>query len=194
MPGYRDHPSPAHLARNGSSRGAAWLPLLQPKHFPGACPLTGAPHRGRKGKSNAGLPRASKEQGFRTAVRNRGQGTELQGLVDVPDRASENLMNLIYHCDFFIGLGSGSSWLAWVLDKQVVMICNFSEEGHEFTSNCIRITDKSICHGCWNKENIVFSKSEYDWCPFMKNIPQQFECHTSITAEQVIQQIKPLLP
>jgi autotransporter strand-loop-strand O-heptosyltransferase len=118
------------------------------------------------------------------------EGCDAQGLVEVPDRASAKLMNLIYHSEFFIGLGSGSSWLAWALNKQVVMICNFSEEDHEFTSDCIRIVDKSICHGCWNKEMFKFDKGNWYWCPEHEHTDRQFECHKLITADRVIEEIK----
>lgn len=128
-------------------------------------------------------------QGYKVVEVSR-EGCDAQGLVEVKDRSSENLMNLIYHSEFFIGLGSGSSWLAWVLNKQVVMICNFSEEGHEFTSNCIRITDKSICHGCWNKEMFKFDKGNWYWCPEHEHTDRQFECHKLLTADRVIEEIK----
>jgi hypothetical protein len=32
----------------------------------------------------------------------------------------------------FIGLSSGLSWLAWALNKEVIMISNFTNEEHEF--------------------------------------------------------------
>jgi autotransporter strand-loop-strand O-heptosyltransferase len=92
-------------------------------------------------------------------------------------------MALIDHSDFFIGLGSGVSWLAWALGKEVVMINNFAEEDHEF--ECIRITNKNVCNGCWNNQNFKFDKS-WDWCPIYKNTPRQFECQRSITADDVI--------
>jgi autotransporter strand-loop-strand O-heptosyltransferase len=95
-------------------------------------------------------------------------------------------MALIDHSDFFIGLGSGVSWLAWALGKQIIMINNFAEEDHEF--ECIRITNKNVCHGCWNNQNFKFDKS-WDWCPIYKNTPRQFECQRSITADDVINRL-----
>jgi len=92
-------------------------------------------------------------------------------------------MALIDHSEFFIGLGSGVSWLAWALGKEVVMINNFAEEDHEF--ECIRITNKNVCNGCWNNQNFKFDKS-WDWCPIYKNTPRHFECQRSITADDVI--------
>ncbi len=98
----------------------------------------------------------------------------------------ENTMHYIYTSDFFIGLGSGVSWLAWALGVKTVMIANFSKGGHEFVSNCIRITNKDVCHGCWNDPDLKFDKGDWDWCPRHKNTPRQFECHRGISADDVI--------
>ena len=103
----------------------------------------------------------------------------------IPDTSIESTMDWIYHSTFFVGLSSGLSWLAWSLGKQVVLISNFTEFDHEFLTNCIRITNEKVCHGCWNKSDIKFDKGNWDWCPYNKN----FECQTSITAEMVINRI-----
>jgi autotransporter strand-loop-strand O-heptosyltransferase len=99
----------------------------------------------------------------------------------------EDTMSLINMSQFFIGLGSGVSWLAWALGKPVVMIANFSVQSHEF--QCIRVENKSVCNGCWNDPNLKFDKSDWNWCPFHKDTPRQFECHKSISAEDVIKEI-----
>jgi autotransporter strand-loop-strand O-heptosyltransferase len=103
----------------------------------------------------------------------------------IPDTSMESTMDWIYHSTFFVGLSSGLSWLAWALGKQVVLISNFTEYDHEFLSNCIRITNDKVCHGCWNKSDIKFDKGDWNWCPYNKH----FECQTSITAEMVINKI-----
>ena len=96
-------------------------------------------------------------------------------------------MALIDHSDFFIGLGSGVSWLAWALGKEVVMINNFAEEDHEF--ECIRITNKNVCNGCWNNQNFKFDAGDWSWCPIFKNTPRHFECQRSITDDDVINRL-----
>lgn len=111
----------------------------------------------------------------------------------IKDTAMEYTMNVIKHSEFFIGLSSGLSWLAWGMGKQVVMISNFTEPDHEFTSNCIRITNPKVCNGCWNSPIYKFDKGDWDWCPVHKGTKRQFECHTSITSKMVIDQIKDLL-
>ena len=102
-------------------------------------------------------------------------------------------MNAIYHSEFFIGLSSGLSWLTWGLGKHVVMISNFTEEDHEFVSNCTRITNTFVCHGCWNNPMFKFDKGDWNWCPEHKGTERHFECHKSITSQMVIEKIQHLL-
>jgi autotransporter strand-loop-strand O-heptosyltransferase len=107
----------------------------------------------------------------------------------------EETMNYIQHSEFFIGLSSGLSWLAHAMDKKVAMISNFSEDWHEFDLSCEnykRITNKSVCHGCWNMVNKEhsFDISDWYWCPKHKDTERQFECHTSITPQMVFEEIK----
>ena len=99
------------------------------------------------------------------------------------DRSIYNTMNTIYHSEFFIGLSSGLSWLAWALDKKVFMISNFTEPNHEF--ECIRVTKKNVCNGCWNSPKYKFDKS-WNWCPVHYGTDRMFECQTSITSSDVI--------
>lgn len=103
-------------------------------------------------------------------------------------------VNLINHSEFYIGLSSGMSWVAHALGKKVVMISNFTEDWNEFDlslDDYIRITNKSVCHGCWNKIGIehTFDKNDWYWCPLHKDTSRQFECHTSITPTMVMNQI-----
>jgi autotransporter strand-loop-strand O-heptosyltransferase len=99
----------------------------------------------------------------------------------------QKTMAIIHHSEFFIGLGSGVSWLAWALGKQVVMINNFAADDHEF--ECIRITNKNVCNGCWNNRNFKFDAGDWDWCPIWKNTPRHFECQRSISADDVIKKL-----
>lgn len=109
------------------------------------------------------------------------------------DTSIENTMNVIHHSEFFIGLSSGLSWLAWGMGKHVVMISNFTTPDHEFQSNCTRIVNLSVCNGCWNKLEFEFDKGDWDWCPVHKGTVRQFECHKSISSKMIINQIQNLL-
>ena len=106
------------------------------------------------------------------------------------DETLTDTMNVIYHSEFFIGLSSGLSWLAWALGKPVVLISNFTEYNHEFTTNCLRIVNEDVCHGCWNNPLFTFNKGDWNWCPLHKGTDRQFECHTAITGQDVINAIK----
>jgi len=103
----------------------------------------------------------------------------------------EDVVNYIEHSEFYIGLSSGMTWVAHALGKPVAMIANFTEDWNEFDINCEdykRITNKEVCHGCWHTEHIDISN--WDNCPKYENTNRQFECHTSITPEQVFNKIK----
>lgn len=120
------------------------------------------------------------------------QETDYKNLTVIEDKSMDNTMNVIYHSDLFIGLSSGLSWLAWALKKQVIMIANFTEDGHEFTTNCIRITDTSVCNSCWNNPLFKFDKGSWNYCPEHEDTPRWFECHKAITADRVIAAIESL--
>jgi autotransporter strand-loop-strand O-heptosyltransferase len=111
----------------------------------------------------------------------------------ISDSSMENTMNVIHHSEFFIGLSSGLSWLAWGMGKNIVMISNFTEPDHEFTTNCTRIVKLDVCNGCWNSPIYKFDKGDWDWCPTHKGTKRQFECHKTITSKMVIDQIQHLL-
>ena len=109
----------------------------------------------------------------------------------ISDTSIGYTIDCIRQSELFIGLSSGLSWLAWALRKEVVMISNFTEDNHEFS--CHRITDTSLCHGCWNNPNHKFDRGDWDWCPEHKNTPRHFECHRGIPASRVIETVSTLL-
>ena len=104
------------------------------------------------------------------------------------DKSMENTIDCILHSQFFIGLSSGLSWLAWALDVPVIMISNFTQEDHEF--KCHRVTNTNVCHGCWNDPQYKFDKGDWNWCPVHKGTERQFECQKWITPRMVIDKIK----
>ena len=98
-------------------------------------------------------------------------------------------MQIIHYSEFFIGLSSGLSWLAWSLNKHIIMIANFTKADHEFSSDCTRITNENVCNGCWNNKNFKFDKGDWNWCPIWKGYDKQFECQKSITIEMVTEML-----
>ena len=98
-----------------------------------------------------------------------------------------DIVNCLHHCEFFIGLSSGLSWLAWACCKPVIMICGFLEANYHFDS-AYYIQNKNVCNCCWNKGH-EFDSSNWMWCPENKN----FECSTEISFETVKNNIDNLI-
>ena len=88
------------------------------------------------------------------------------------------------HADFFVGLSSGLSWLAWASSTPVVMISGFTLPDNEFATP-YRIINYHTCNGCWNDPAHKFDHKDFLWCPRHKDTPRQFECTRLITAEHV---------
>lgn len=90
----------------------------------------------------------------------------------------------LHHCEFFIGVSSGLSWLAWACGKKVVMISGATMEFNEFKEDNIRIINKEACHGCWNSQEHMnkFACFHSSLCPENKN----FECTRKISPTMVI--------
>lgn len=104
------------------------------------------------------------------------------------DETFSSTIDALKASEFFIGLASGLSWLAWAVETPVVMIGNFSEDGHEFKS-ALRFTNTEVCHGCWNSHLYKFDKANWNWCPVHEGTDRQFECQTSITPDAVIKEL-----
>jgi autotransporter strand-loop-strand O-heptosyltransferase len=122
-----------------------------------------------------------KEKGYRVIELSK-EADDL-GAEKLEDTSLENVMNVLHHSAFYIGLSSGISWLAWALNKEVFMIANFSKANHEFS--CHRITNENVCNGCWNNPMFKFDKGNWNWCPEHEDTPRQFECHKSISVDIV---------
>jgi autotransporter strand-loop-strand O-heptosyltransferase len=119
------------------------------------------------------------------------EGNPFDNCQQLVDTSLPRTISAIYNSKLFIGLSSGLSWLAWALEVPVVMISNFTEANHEFS--CHRVTNTNVCHGCWNDPKYKFDRGNWTWCPINEGTDNQFICHTSITSEMVIKEIKKLL-
>lgn len=100
------------------------------------------------------------------------------------DYTLQERIDQICEADFFIGLGSGLSWLAWACEKPVIMISGFSDPIAEF-SNPYRVHNKNVCNSCWNDSSVEFDKGNWMWCPRNKD----FECSKQITFDMVKEKI-----
>lgn len=100
----------------------------------------------------------------------------------------ENRINDLLNCKFFIGLGSGLSWLAWSCNKPVVLISGFSNPNSEFFTP-YRVHNQNVCNSCWNDPEGFFNMSLWEHCPRKKD----FECSKQITFEMVKEKIDLLI-
>lgn len=112
---------------------------------------------------------------------------DLKGLNNVLHPKTSSLTEAIewlYNCEFYIGLSSGISWLAWSLNKKVIMISGFTKNFNEFHTP-FRIANESVCNGCWNNTRYKFDPGDWNWCPVHKNTNKQFECSKTIDFDSV---------
>jgi autotransporter strand-loop-strand O-heptosyltransferase len=121
--------------------------------------------------------------------RSHGQGLVWTHLPDGAEDATGNRplldrARLLKHADFFVGLSSGLSWLAWAVGTPVVMISGFTHPRNEFASP-YRIINYHACNSCWNDPLANFDRNDFLSCPRHKDTPRQFECTRLITADQV---------
>ena len=100
------------------------------------------------------------------------------------NRPLQERIDLIKDADFFIGLSSGLSWLAWGCRVPVVLISGFTAPWNEFYTP-YRIFNPNVCHCCWNDMK-DFDLANYWYCPKFQGDVRQFECSAMITPERVI--------
>jgi autotransporter strand-loop-strand O-heptosyltransferase len=93
------------------------------------------------------------------------------------------------HCEFFIGLSSGLSWLAWAVGAKVVMISGFTHPVNEFHTPW-RIVNYHACNSCWNDPACLFDHANFLWCPRHAGSDRAFECTRLMTAGHVIRVLK----
>lgn len=91
---------------------------------------------------------------------------------------------ILMHADFFVGLSSGLSWLAWSVGTPVVMISGFTHPENEFHTP-YRVINYHVCNSCWNDPRCMFDHQDFFYCPRHKGSERQFECTRLITPQQV---------
>lgn len=112
---------------------------------------------------------------------------------DKTGKSVKDLMYILAGCEFFIGVSSGLSWLAWAMKKPVFLISGITKPEFEFTTNCIRIYNPTVCNGCLNDPSIQFDKGDWLACPNHKGTDRQFECSKAIPPKIVIDAINSYL-
>ena len=105
------------------------------------------------------------------------------------DKPLQERARFLKHAEFFVGLSSGLSWLAWAAGIPVVMISGFTHPTNEFETP-YRVINYHACNSCWNDPRVRFDHKDFLWCPRHVNTPRQFECTRLITPDQVKQVIR----
>jgi autotransporter strand-loop-strand O-heptosyltransferase len=100
------------------------------------------------------------------------------------DKSLQERARWLKHSDFFVGLSSGLSWLAWASGTPVVLISGFTHPTNEFETP-YRVINYHACNSCWNDVRLRFDHKDFLWCPRHKDTPRQFECTRLITADHV---------
>ena len=107
----------------------------------------------------------------------------------IEDRISD-----LKYADFYIGLNSGMSWLAWAVKTPVINIVNLQPP--EFFFPAVKSIsrsknhqyDENICTDCCVE--YPFKRDLWMMCPRHYDTEREFECSTTITPKMVISKIK----
>ena len=114
-----------------------------------------------------------------------------KGVTTYKGGSIQDVIDDLTTCEFFIGLGSGLSWLAWSVGLPVVLISGFSEKWAETRLDTYRVINESVCHGCFNWDRL--DAGDWNWCPKYKGTNKQFECTKEISSKMVIDKINEIL-
>ena len=113
------------------------------------------------------------------------QAEDFTGNIPLIDRA-----NMLYHAEFFIGLSSGLSWLAYYVNCPVVMISGFTQDKNEFYTP-YRVANRFVCNGCYNDIKAPTFGSKI--CHKYNGTDRELECQKKIFPRQVINAIEKLI-
>ena len=107
----------------------------------------------------------------------------------VGEHSLENAMLHLKHCEMFVGLSSGLSWLSWTVGAPTTIVGGFSWPVTEVEDDSvIRIFKGGVCNGCFNWSRL--DPGDWNWCPKHKGTLKQFECTRSITGSDVTLEIE----
>ena len=112
-----------------------------------------------------------------------------KGVIKSQGKSLDERINELVHCEFFIGLGSGLSWLAWAVNKWVIMIHGMTEPWFEFQHKCVHVHNDKVCNGCWHRDETLSLISGWDVCPDHKGTDREFECSKEIDPPMVFNAI-----
>ncbi len=140
-----------------------------------------------------------KERGYRVLCIDRDKKMEEEGFtVEIPKGAEDFTGNrslleradMLHHAEFFVGLSSGLSWLAWTADCPVVMIGGFTTYWYEFLTP-YRVFNRVACNGCFNDRRIYWKENT---CARQeKGSENVLKCSKTITPRMVMAAVDRLI-
>jgi autotransporter strand-loop-strand O-heptosyltransferase len=142
-----------------------------------------------------------KARGYRVLCIDREREAGSPGALNVMPEGAEDFTgarplqeraSLLAHADFFVGLGSGLSWLAWAVGAPVVLISGFSHPKAEFHTPW-RVINFHACNSCYNDMRHEFDDGDFDWCPRHAGDAFRFQCTKVITPAHVISVVDRLI-
>ena len=111
--------------------------------------------------------------------------TKLKNIIDRTNRSMHSTISTIRHCEFYMGVSAGPTWLAWTLNKPTILISGFSAKWGEYQHKIERVINEDVCHGCFNDPIAPIDRGDWNWCPRQKGTHRQFECTLKITPGMV---------
>lgn len=117
----------------------------------------------------------------------------LRDVIDLTgQRPYADLINIIKHSQYFVGLASGLSWLAICLGKKSVTISAIVKDYVEFQYENYKVANREVCNGCMSEPDpkMTFNKSDWLFCPLHKGTPRHFECSKKISFEMIKEKIE----
>jgi autotransporter strand-loop-strand O-heptosyltransferase len=110
------------------------------------------------------------------------EASQLTGIINHNGQSIEQTLTDISGCEFYVGLNAGPSWIAYSLNKPVLMITGVSEEWNDFPNPYRIAVNNEVCGvGCFNDPGLPINRG-WEWCPRDKD----YICTKSITEEMVI--------
>lgn len=82
--------------------------------------------------------------------------TNLKNVIDLTGNHSihDRIIDLI-HAEFYIGISSGLSWLAWAVNTKVLMISDVTPKFHEFQSNIVRLGGDNLSEVDYTEKSVT---------------------------------------
>lgn len=111
--------------------------------------------------------------------------TNLKNIINMTGKPIEETVNNLYYSEFYVGLPHGPSWLAWGLNKPVIMIGGYSINCEFVSGNTRVLPPEGTCTSCFHDTKLLFNRS-LEACVWYKD----YECNKKVTTQMVIDAMK----